>query len=82
MPPSCMTPLKNEPLPEMVSVLPPRLTTEPATPTRALTVAPALVCEMSNVAPAPASVAETLLAIEPLPLSASVAPPSIWVVLV
>jgi hypothetical protein len=82
IPPSWRTPLKSEPLPEMVSVRPPRLTTEPAVPTRALTVAPALVCETSNVAPAPTRVTEAALATEPLPSRARVAQASIYVVLV
>ena len=55
----------------------------PVNETSALTDAPELVCEMSNVPPAP-GVKVTLaeFAIDPLPFSASVAPSSIWVALV
>ena len=81
MPPSWMTPLKNEPL-VMVSVLLPRLTMPVLPPPNsALIEAPELVCEISNV-PAPPMVTEAELAIEPLPFRASVAPASICVALV
>jgi hypothetical protein len=81
MPPSWMTPLKLEPL-VMVSVFDPRLTT-PAPPrlNRPATEVPELVCEMSNLAPAPARPTKALLVIEPFPFSARVAPPSICVAL-
>jgi hypothetical protein len=84
IPPSWMTPLKNDPL-VMVSVLPPRLTTPlPPGSNRAPTEAPDVVCEMSSVEPPgemPAKPTNAELAIEPAPFSASVAPWSICVAL-
>ena len=78
MPPSWITPLKNEPL-VMVSVLEPRLTRP--LPNRPVTEVPELVCEMSSVAPAPMRPTKAELAIEPLPFSARVAPKPICVAL-
>lgn len=84
MPPSWMTPLKNDPL-VMVSVLPPRLTTPvPPGSNRPPTEAPDVVCEMSSVEPPgemPAKATYAELAIEPLPFSARMAPWSICVAL-
>ena len=78
MPPSWITPSKNEPL-VMVSVWPPsdtllaenRLNSPP-------TLVPPLVCEMSSV-PAPPENPTVEKAIEPFPFSASLAPLSICV---
>ena len=78
MPPSWITPLKNEPL-VMVSVFDPRLTRP--VPNRAAIEVPALVCEISSVALAPMRPTKAELAIEPLPFSARVAPLPICVAL-
>ena len=81
MPPSAMTPWKNDPL-VIVSVFDPRETVlVPLVLNSAPTDAPDVVCEMSNV-PLPKEVTEAKSAIEPLPFSASVAPLSICVVFV
>jgi hypothetical protein len=80
-----MTPLKNPTLLVKVSVFEPSDTTPtPMGSNRPATLAPPLVCEMSKwlVLPPGLKLMKAEWAIEPLPLSASVAPGSICVALV
>jgi len=77
-----MTPSKNAP-PVIVSVCAPSDTLLVVDPLNsAPTLAPALVWEMSRVPTPPLKATSSEFAIEPTPLSASVAPESICVVLV
>ncbi|MGY4237952.1 hypothetical protein ACVIIW_006899 [Bradyrhizobium sp. USDA 4449] len=71
MPPSCIAPPKNLPL-VIVSVFEPSTTMPPeVSDNSAFTDVPEVVCDMSNVPPAPGeNVTLAELAIEPLPLSA------------
>src|SRR5262249_30449538 len=83
---SWMTPLNGPTLPVRVSVFEPSDTTPmPLGSNRPATLAPLLVCEISKL-PLPGmrelKPTKAELAIEPLPLSASVAPGSICVALV
>lgn len=77
-----MTPPKKLPL-VIVSVFDPSATMPPAVnENSAFTDVPEVVCEMSNVPPAPGvNVTLAEFAIDPLPFSANVAPASICVVL-
>ena len=68
----------------IVSVFDPSATMpSPVEREQCVTEVPDVVCEISSVPPAPGvNVTLDEFAIEPLPLSASVAPASIWVALV